>query len=111
MNSVLRLLHGSRFEFGMHADVMVGEGRVQGLAFERRHVAGDAAVGRVDRADRAMHRASAGGSEIGGAGLCLGSGICRVTRQASGVVTFGRSIGVVVRVVASHAIEGAGISV
>ena len=48
MNSVLRLLRGSRFGFGMHADVMIGERGVERLALERRHVAADAAVGRVD---------------------------------------------------------------
>jgi len=46
----IALLPGLRFELGMDADVVVGERRVEWLAFVRRHVAADAAFGRVDRA-------------------------------------------------------------
>src|SRR5579883_2482181 len=82
----------------MHPDVMVGEGRAERPAPEWRHVAADTAAHCVDRTDRAPRQA------VPTAG---GPGLAGVAVEATVVVARLGPVGVVVRVVAGHAVEGA----
>ena len=106
---------GSVRSVAMHADVMVGEGRVRNHARDRRHVTADAAVGRVYRASRAgRHRRQGASARPGsrmaavlwpGAGRRRVTGVARVAIQAPRLVRGRRGRRVAVRVVARDAIQ------
>src|SRR5262245_39757260 len=92
----------------MDADVVIGERCMEWFALEGWHVAADAAIGRVDRAGRAVRGEI--GPRVGGwgMGLPLGSGSAGVTAQAWGVgMGLGR-LGVVMGVVAGRAVQRTG---